>query len=261
MRGRVAALSVLLLLGALGPPAGAADPEVVRRFGSDRFATAAAISAANFEPGPEVVYVATGEQFPDALAAGPVAAARRAPLLLVASASLPGATSAELRRLKPESVVVLGGAGAVSQEVADRIATETGADVSRVAGRDSYETAAALAEGFEPGVEAVLLARGDAFPDALAGVAAAPALGGPVLLVAPDRIPASTGEQLQRLRPRRVLVLGGTGAISHEIAEDAARMAGAPVQRLAGRERFATSAEISRAAFPDGADTVYIATG
>jgi hypothetical protein len=89
--------------------------------GADRYATAAAISKATFPSGAPVAYLATGLGFADALA-GAVAAARDGgPLLLTDPATLPGATAAELTRLAPERVVVLGSSGAVSFSVAHAV--------------------------------------------------------------------------------------------------------------------------------------------
>jgi hypothetical protein len=57
--------------------------------------------------------VATGDNFPDALAGGPVGAANDGPILLTGRDSLAPETAAELGRLQPDRVVVLGGPGAV----------------------------------------------------------------------------------------------------------------------------------------------------
>src|SRR5690349_24285795 len=66
-------------------PAAAAAITKARLAGADRYKTAVAISKANFTPvgGQEWVVVASGQAFPDALGAGPMAAFLEAPLLLV----------------------------------------------------------------------------------------------------------------------------------------------------------------------------------
>jgi len=92
-----------------------------RVFGADRYATAAALSASTFGTGLPVVFVATGAAFPDALSGGPAARITGGPLLLVAPGSLPGATTAELTRLRPGRIVVLGGPGAVSDGVVEAL--------------------------------------------------------------------------------------------------------------------------------------------
>jgi putative cell wall-binding protein len=81
-----------------------------------------AVSAAGFGPDePALVFVATGAAFPDGLAAAGVAGRSHAPLLLVRPDALPGVVAAELRRLNPSTVVVLGSTGAVSAGVVSAI--------------------------------------------------------------------------------------------------------------------------------------------
>ena len=119
---------------------------VTRIAGVDRYSTAAAIAGRAFPGGAPVVYLATGESFPDGLAAGPAAAHQGGPLLLTRGGSLPGATRDALRSLAPSKVVIVGGVGAVSGAVAQAVRDALPqAVVARVAGTDRYDTAAKLA--------------------------------------------------------------------------------------------------------------------
>ena len=102
------------------PTAPTAPPPVnpaSRYSGPDRVAPAAAISAASYPAGVPVAYVATGFDYPDALAAGSAAAATGAPLLLVGPSSVPSSTAAELARLSPGRIVLVGSTAAVSEGV------------------------------------------------------------------------------------------------------------------------------------------------
>lgn len=229
----------------------------VRRFAGDtRFDTAATVSRESFAAGQPLAYVATGLDFPDALAAGPVAGAANAPILLTRPDELHPATAAELRRLKVDHIVVLGGEQVVSRAVADALADI--ATTTRVAGPDRFATAVALSQTFDPGVDEVLLASAFGFPDALTGGPVATRRRAPLLLVRPDGIPQVIVEELQRLAPGRILVLGGPRAIQDDVV---AQLGGlAPVDRRAGETRFETAAAISRETFPN-ATTVVIATG
>lgn len=93
-----------------------ADPVVSRVGGATRYHTAALVTAA-LDPGVPVVYVASGESFPDALAAGP-----HGPVLLVPSAGkLPAVVAAELDRLDPARVVIVGGTGVVTEQMAAQV--------------------------------------------------------------------------------------------------------------------------------------------
>ena len=244
-------------------PSGSTIPSRVTRYaGADRYATAAAVSAASFAPGTGVAYVATGTNFPDALAAGAAAVRAGGPVLLVTSNGLPAATAAELARLRPAVIKVAGGPGAVSDGVLQALRPyATSGVVERLFGANRYATAAQIsANAFPRGVPVAFIATGTNFPDALSGVAAAGASGGPVLLTTPTSIPADTAAELARLAPGRIVVLGGSGVVSDAVAAQLAAYAtSGAVSRLAGADRYATSAAVS-ATF-GSASTVYIATG
>jgi glucose/arabinose dehydrogenase/putative cell wall-binding protein len=239
----------------------AAKPNVFRLAGADRYATAAAVSAATSPPGVPAAFVATGANFADALAGGAAAAHVDGPLLLVTQSSIPGSTAAELSRLHPDRIVVLGGTGSVSNGVMSQLDAYTTGSVTRLAGADRYATAAAIsAATFSPGVPAAFVATGLSFADALAGVPAAAQFDGPLLLTQPASLPAATQAELDRLNPARIFVLGGTGAVSNAVAMALAAYTSGPVTRLAGVDRYATAAAIAKAVWAR-ANTVYLATG
>jgi putative cell wall-binding protein len=235
-------------------------PTTVDRFaGTNRYGTAAAVSAASFAPGVPVAFVATGGNFPDALAAGAAAAHDGGPVLLVGPSSIPAETAAELERLRPGRIVVVGGSGAVPDSVvADLAPYATSGEVTRIAGASRYESAVLVsAATFAPGVAAAYIATGSNFPDALAGVPATGVAEGPVLLVGPDGLSDVVRAELTRLAPGRIVILGATSVVS---AAAATELAGyAPVTRLAGASRYETAAAVSAGMFAS-TSTVYLAS-
>ena len=126
--------------------------------------------------------------------------------------------------------------------------------VDRLAGPSRVETALAISQDdFEEGAAgAVVLARADASPDALAGAPLAVAVNGPLLLTARDSLPTSVEAEIQRILPDggRVVLSGGTAAISDAVAEQLTAQ-GYEVVRAAGDTRYATSVEVARAAVAD----------
>ncbi len=231
-------------------------PEVTRIAGPDRYGTAARV-AQGFEPGVRTVYVATGRNFPDALAAAARAGALGGPVLLVGTDSVPAATRTELERLDPATVVIAGGTAVVSERVERTLRSLLpDAAVSRRAGGDRYETAARIAAAFSR-ADGVYVASGANFPDALAGAARAADHRAPVLLVRPGSVPAATAQQLERLAPDRIVLLGGTAAVSTAV-ERGLRAYGT-VERVAGANRYATAARLAQE-LPTSQDA-YVATG
>jgi putative cell wall-binding protein/beta-lactamase superfamily II metal-dependent hydrolase len=91
---------------------------VTRLSGDSRYTTAAKIAQVFWPQTSDVVYLATGRNFPDALAGVPAAGLDQAPLLLTEPHCLPPATKKEMDRLQPSTVVVLGGTATVSDAAA-----------------------------------------------------------------------------------------------------------------------------------------------
>ena len=234
---------------------------VDRIAGQTRAETAAALSRSTFLPKPPAVFVATAGNFPDALAGGSAATLAGSPVLLVEPGSVPTATADELRRLQPSNIVVLGGAAAVSETVVAALGGFTSGEVTRVAGPTRYETAAMISKQTFRNAPVAYVATGEAFPDALTGGVPAAMQAGPVLLVTRDGIPAATASELGRLQARRIVVLGGTSAVSAAVEAQLRGFTVGTVTREAGANRFATAAAVAERTFPSDVGTVYVATG
>jgi|GEM_PF-1513132 len=253
----------------LAPPE-AGEPEHVERLaGADRVATAVAV-AETFEQADTVV-LASSRAFPDALAGGALAADADAPMLLTPPDGLPEAVAEAIAELGAREVVVLGGEAALSGEVLDAAGAVDGVeDVRRVAGENRFATAAAIAAELEPTAEEVVLTLGQhatdegrAWPDAVAsGALLATGEARPLLLTRADELPEATLEALTELEADRVLLLGGTAAVSDEV-ERALEALGSEVERLAGEDRWETSVKVLGAALERGTegDGAIFATG
>jgi ABC-2 type transport system ATP-binding protein len=115
----------------------------------------------------------------------------------------------------------------------------------RIFGSERSRTAVSLsAEGFETAT-AVVLAREDEFPDALASASLASEIGGPVLLTQTDELRDVVRHELDRLGVEKVYLAGGLQALSDGVAQ-AVRELGYEVERLAGENRFDTANLIAR---------------
>jgi len=247
-------------------PVTPAAPSTERLSGPDRFATAVMISEENYAPGVGRVYLANGLGYADALSAGPVAAKDGAPLLLTAPGSLPEVVAAELARLHPAEVILVGGEPSISAAVGAAVA-ELGfaPTVTRIAGSNRYETSrllALFAFGVD-GADTAYLSTGGNYPDALSAAPAAAHFGGPVVLVdgSSPVLDAATLGLLVHLGVQDLKIAGSDATVSAGIETYAVAVFGADhVTRNAGPDRFATSVAINADEFTT-ADTVYLATG
>ncbi|MGA1835737.1 cell wall-binding repeat-containing protein [Herbiconiux sp. 11R-BC] len=254
------ALALSTLLAFL--PAQAAESPVQRLAGADRYEVSALISAKNFTPNVAVAYVATGATFADALSGAPAAGAAGGPVLLVTKDRVPDAILTELKRLKPQRIVILGGANSVSTDVEAELRRLTSGSVERIAGADRYEVSAEISRrSFESGVAVAYLATGATFADALSGAPAAAISRGPVLLVPGTLIPASIAAELDRLNPGRIVILGGPNSVSTSVEASLDPYTDGAVTRISGADRYDVSALISRSTFAEGVPVAYIATG
>ena len=212
---------------------------VTRIAGVDRYGTARAI--ANTLPAAGIgelgdagrtAIIASGENFPDALAAGPLAHDGGFPLLLTPTATLSTETNAALDELAIENVVIMGGTAAVSNEVALAIDAK-GITVRRVAGENRQATAAAIADLVVDELDwpatHVQLARGDAFPDALAGGPHAGEERGPILLTLSPEVLGAPSENWLTAHESTVSLIhvyGGTSAVTDATMTAARQAAG-----------------------------------
>lgn len=267
----VALLAPLLSVAPVGPVAAQEPAEVrapVERIGGvGRVETAVAVSEAFFDSAAEVVLARAGD-FPDALAAGPLARSVGGPILLTPTGSLPDAVVAELMRLDVERVTVVGGAAAVSPTVEGRL-RGLGLEMRRLGGVDRYETARLIAGEVGSADGRVVLARGrgdagaDGFADALtAGTFGITGSDIPTVLTEQAVLPAATAEVLRGRDDLGVTVVGGPAAVSNAVEGDVSGLVGS-VERLAGRDRFATSVVVADAVSAGVREpvTLLVATG
>jgi putative cell wall-binding protein len=247
----VAIAAAALAMALLPAPATGqeADDQVTssRLAGADRFATAASIAAATFETA-DVAILATGERFPDALAASYAAGSEDGPVLLTTRADLPPATLDALRALQVGTVVLIGGAEAIGEEVESRL-QEEGYDTERIHGADRFETAAAVATTYGAGLlpplplqegGSAILASGEDFPDALAAGPLAAAADLPLLLTPTDTPHEAVDAALADMGTGHLIVVGGTAAVSAAVT-DHYESQGYEVSRLAGTTRTHTA--------------------
>jgi putative cell wall-binding protein len=263
MRRAFATLALLCLVVIGLVPAASASAATARFGGVDRFEVAIGVSQ-QFAPGVPVVYVAKASDYPDALSAAPAAALQGGPLLLTLTDSVPANVQAELQRLQPQRIVVVGGEASVSAGVFAQL-TVLAPSISRIAGADRYEASRNLIASTysDAPLSRVYVATGANFPDALSAGAAAGSLGVPVLLVngRVDTIDAATRDLLTSLAPDQIVIAGGPASIPPGIESDLQSL-GSPngVLRLSGADRYEAALAVSAEAFP-GASSAFIATG
>ena len=260
--------------------------DVGRISGANRYATAAAMATALYTTGLSggSVVVASGDEFPDALAASYYAGTEDVPILLTSAESLPAETISALKGLGATKVTIAGGTAAVSDAVEQQLkglhAYAAGSNtpqtaflsVTRLGGADRYATAAALATAHsgdyvgridlgvtgttcQP-VKTAIVASGETYPDAVA--AGGLAWGGahelgcgnsggglPLLLTTTGGLSSAASSALTTLGISQVLLMGGTASVSSTVESQLAARPGMRLLRIGGTDRQDTAAKLA----------------
>ena len=243
-----------------------------RLAGNDRFETAADIAIKTFGTA-DTVLLATGVKFPDALTGNYLAGAiGDTPLLLTLPDAVPGVTRAALETLGAKNVIILGGTVAVSPAVEDDLNDDFA--VERVGGTNRYETAEDVANraasgtvgmvdtgtvgmgdtgtvGMFEGLRTAVLGSGEAYPDVLAAGPLGYAAGFPITITFPNSLRPETRRVLEDLDIQKVIIVGGTDAISAGVETEVETLTGNDARRVSGPTRFDTATAIANFAYDD----------
>ena len=143
-----------------------------------------------------------------------------------------------------------------------------------IAGNTRFTTAVAASVAGYPsglsedaeGYKTVIIATGRNWPDALGGATLAGVLDAPILLVDTNALPDAVSAEIVRLGATRAIVLGGTVALSGDVANAIDALPGVvDIERIGGDNRYLTAEMIAaRAVDLQGLDfdhTAFVATG
>jgi putative cell wall-binding protein len=268
VRARIAAAAVVgvtiagAIAGILLLPADATSTVTTNRIaGTTRYDTAKLIGTYK-APGasayafgtPSQAVLVSGDDFPDALAAGFLAGAYKSPTFLTAHDTLRPEAVQGLQALGIKQVTIVGGPNAVSSSEDTSLGSD-GITSTRVFGLNRDDTAAKVAQAngttvgtySDQGLTALLAAdNADHYVDALAGGPLSWAGHYPLLLTPTASLAPEAKAALTALKIKHVLILGGTNAVSTD-TEDAVATMGITTQRLQGTTRQLTAVAIAQA--------------
>lgn len=253
-----------------------------RLSGADRYATPVAISQQQFsDHSVSAVVIATGTNFPDSLAAGPLASLVGGPILLTQPTSLPSGVSTEIARVLNNSgsntIYIAGGTSAVSSGVATSLAAihpgSSSTTVVRLSGSDRYATALAIAQRMDTvrgsGPVKIAIATGAGFADAAA--ISSPASNStvaagrmPILLTSSSALPSAVSSYISSKSGTitKAYIPGGTAVVSDAVKTAVGNIIGAGnVTRLSGSDRYTTAAAIAAEFYGDSNAPTKISIG
>jgi putative cell wall-binding protein len=222
--------------------------------GVNAYSTAASASLAAYPgkktPVAPAVVIASGAQWGDQLSGASLAGAVGGPLLLTAASGLPASTTAELKRIKPTRAYLIGSTATISSVVASQCAS-MGISISRVNAVNRYQASSRLgpitvAANKAAGrtTDYVYLVPGAGTPEALAIAPIAAKLGRPIIYTEKNAVPKDAMTALGKMGVKKIIIIGGSDVVSRTIDKKLKKL-GYNVERLAGKNRYATSAVVA----------------
>lgn len=189
---------------------------IIRYNGIDRYETSAKVCEDGWQKDTDYAVIVSGENFPDAMSAAPLAKKYEAPILLTDRDTMNPYTSVEINRLNVKNVFIIGGKGVVSQSIEDGLKAR-GIKVTRLGGADRYETGIQVAQKLGKPSE-IAVVNGDDFHDGLSISSIAALKGMPVILTGRDYMPSVVKKYLQANKNvDQTYVVGGTEQVSDSV--------------------------------------------
>lgn len=223
--------------------------------GQNRYESAAQISREQFTNAKKVIVV-NAQKYADALSATTLSDGKYS-ILYTEKDSLPTATRNEIQRLNPVEVYLLGGQQSISAGI-ENILKKYSNKVTRIAGRDRYETSAKVAAMSKK--KNVVIASGENFSDPLYASSYAYSNNAKILLSSGKTLSRETRDYLLRNKSSigKVTVVGGGQSISSATVRYIQSVTGKNVSRISGRNRYDGSVKVANSM---NKDKVFIASG
>ncbi|EMJ5873378.1 S-layer protein SlpA [Clostridioides difficile] len=233
--------------------------------GDDRIETAIALSEkyynsdddnALFEKEVNSVVLVGSNAIVDGLVASPLAAEKKAPLLLTSKDKLDSNVKSEIKRVmnlkntvgvnSSKKVYLAGGVNSISKDVENEL-KDMGLKVTRLAGDDRYATSLEIADEIGLDDDKAFVVGGTGLADAMsiAPVASKLESGEATPIVVVDgKAKTLSSDASDFLGNAQVDIIGGENSVSKDVERDIDDATGKSPERVSGDDRQATNAEV-----------------
>ncbi|WML32605.1 cell wall-binding repeat-containing protein [Clostridium sp. OS1-26] len=244
----------LLLFSSVTVFASSSNQTIKRLSGADRYATSAAVALSGWTQS-NFAILASGENFPDAISAAPLAKKYDAPILLSEANSIPAETLNAIQQLKVKNIIIIGGTGSISAAVEKQLAS-SGIAVTRIFGQDRYETCIKIAEQLD-NVTEIAVVTGESFPDALSISPIAVKRNMPIILVSHNEIPSVVKDYINSHKLTTTYVIGSGTSLNNAVLKGLSN-----IELVTGADKYQINLNIIDKFKSDlNLGTVYVASG
>ncbi|PRR85699.1 cell wall-binding repeat-containing protein [Clostridium luticellarii] len=120
----------------------------------------------------------------------------------------------------------------------------SGSQFNQFGGSDVYGTAAAVADSNWTSSDNVILVSSEGYADAISAVVLSKQLNAPILLTGSSSLNSTTYDEINKLKPKNIYVLGGEGVISGEIRTKL-KNENYNLIELSGKNRYETNTAVA----------------
>lgn len=140
---------------------------------------------------------------------------------------------------------------------------KTSAPVVELSGDSAYDNAVKISkEGWKTTTDKVVIINGDIVADGITATPLASTYDAPILIVKKDSVPATIKEEIKRLSPKEIVIVGGENSVNSQVANELKSINSASVNRIWGQSRYETSLEIAKVIDSNhDVNKVYMANG
>ncbi|WP_347548762.1 cell wall-binding repeat-containing protein [Pseudalkalibacillus hwajinpoensis] len=204
------------------------------------------------------IVLARSDEFPDSLAASPLASKLESPILLTKRNELSADVMGEIERLSPDHVLIIGGENAIPEKVLNGIES-VGINTTRIAGDNRYDTATEIAQIVDGDTNQTFIVSGEKFPDALSISSFAARLEAPVVFTKDHVLPEESITYLKQDVKETAYVIGGEEVVDANVFASIPAM---ERERIGGEDRYDTNFKVLlHFGLSDSSEKVYFATG
>lgn len=241
---------------------------VSRFYGVDRYKTSISISN-NFNSGTvQNVIIASGKDFPDALAGSVLSKKLNAPIVLAGGTVNDSADSIQYIKDhldKNGTIYLLGGTASISNEFVDYMKNQGYSNFVRLGGKDRFDTNKYIVNSMnvEKGTP-VVIANAYGFADALSVSSIAAQKGYPIIMTSTSSLSDEAKDMIKNIEPSQVYIIGGYASVGDNVVNQIKGMlpslSNDKIIKLAGQDRYETSLSVCKH-FNLDTDTAVLANG
>lgn len=219
----------------------------IRISGDNRFKTAVELSKKHYPESAKAVFITAGHAYTDALVMSPLTNKYDGPVLLSEKDNLSDDVLAEIKRLNPEKIFIIGGENTIGQRVIDLIAEETSINAERINGLNRYDTSLKIADVINKDnkFSEVFIVNGYKEIDAISISGIAVQKNIPVILTDGKSLDSDIKSALVNYGVTNAVLIGGENTLQNSLETDIKSL-DISIERIGGKDRFETSLLINK---------------